>query len=40
MPLSEIMKALWALEDVLAKQPLTDDQRRALISAVFASLIQ
>lgn len=36
---NEQIVALWALEDILAKKPLTDDERRALITAVLKAII-
>lgn len=36
---NEQIRALWALEDVLAQKPLTDVERRALIRAVLKVLL-
>ena len=38
MPLHVVMLALWALQDTLAQNPLTDEQRDALIQAVASAI--
>jgi hypothetical protein len=39
-PLFAIMAALWALEDVLRTQPLTETERDALIDAVSKTILK